>query len=336
MTKLCEVELPKNHLLCSQNSPFKITAKLQEEICLLGQYGVYREASELADALLNISISDQQIRRVCTHYGTFIDEVLASNVEVMLPRLEDTGEEDPTYLMMDGSMLFTRDDGWKELKLARVFNGSKVIDIQENRNETVETIYCSHLGGVKEFFPKLERFIVGYKHLVVVGDGAPWIWKWCEDNYPGCVQILDFYHAKEKLVLLSNAHFRDADKRLNWLNLQLSLLKEDQVIKVLANVKNMICKNAEAMKSKAKLIKYYTDHEDRMYYKTFIEKGYLIGSGPIEAAHRSVIQQRLKLSGQKWSIPGANAIANLRCYRKLETNNYSQSIYQKLCTVTVG
>jgi len=40
------------------------------------------------------------------------------------------------------------------------------------------------------------------------------------------------------------------------------------------------------------------------------------GSGPIEAAHRNVIQQRLKLSGQKWTIKGAQAIANLRCYQK--------------------
>ncbi len=53
-----------------------------------------------------------------------------------------------------------------------------------------------------------------------------------------------------------------------------------------------------------------------MLYKTYKDKGLLIGSGPIEAAHRNVIQQRLKLSGQKWSIKGAQAIANLRCYQK--------------------
>jgi hypothetical protein len=316
LTKLGEVDLPKTHPLCSTKSPFKITAKLQEEICMLGQCGVYREASELADALLNVSISDQQIRRVCIHYGLLVDALVESNIECMLPRLEDCGQKDPTYIMMDGSMLFTRDDGWKELKLARVFNGSKVIDIQDNRNEIVESIYCSHLGGVKEFFPKLERYVQGYNHLVVVADGAKWIWNWCEDNYPGCVQILDFYHAKEKLVLLANTHFNHQDKKGKWLTAQLELLKDDQVVQVVNNVKKMACRSEEAKKSKAKLIKYFIDHEDRMLYKTFTEKGYLIGSGPIEAAHRSVIQQRMKLSGQKWSIIGANAIANLRCYRK--------------------
>jgi hypothetical protein len=49
-----------------------------------------------------------------------------------------------------------------------------------------------------------------------------------------------------------------------------------------------------------------------MQYKTFQEKGLLIGSGAIEAAHRTVIQQRLKLSGQRWTKIGAQQIVNLR------------------------
>lgn len=291
-----------------------MTAKVQSEVCLLGQIGVYREASELADKLLGISISDQQIRRVCTTYGNLLEKAIESNLESFIPKLEDTNKEDPTYLMMDGSMLFTREGGWKELKLARVFNGSKVIDIQRDRSEIMDTVYCSHLGSIHEFFPKLERHITSYNHLVVVGDGASWIWNWCEDNYPGCIQILDFYHAKEKLVIVSNAHFRDHEKKKSWLGKQLELLRTDGVYKVIDNVKSMPCNNDVSKEAKSKLLKYYEEHEERMRYKTFRDKNYMIGSGPIEAAHRSVIQQRMKLSGQKWSINGANAIATLRCY----------------------
>ena len=61
------------------------------------------------------------------------------------------------------------------------------------------------------------------------------------------------------------------------------------------------------------IIRYYETHEDRMQYKSFSDKGYMIGSGPIESAHKSVIQQRMKLSGQRWSIQGVQAIADLRC-----------------------
>ena len=53
-----------------------------------------------------------------------------------------------------------------------------------------------------------------------------------------------------------------------------------------------------------------------MKYASFLKKGYLIGSGAIESAHRNVIQQRLKLSGQRWSMVGAQRIANLRAYQK--------------------
>jgi hypothetical protein len=44
----------------------------------------------------------------------------------------------------------------------------------------------------------------------------------------------------------------------------------------------------------------------------------MIGSGAIESAQRNVVQQRLKLSGQKWSIKGARCIVNLRAYQKSE------------------
>jgi len=282
----------------------------------MGQMCVYREAEQAFDKLCGIPVSDQQIKRVCTHYGKVLDDVISADLDNFIPKLESTKKEDPTYVMMDGAMLFTRPKEWKELKLARIFKGSKVVDIQKDRSEITDTVYCGHLGSVHEFFPKLERHIQGYQNLVVVGDGAPWIWNWSEDNYPGCVEILDFYHAKEKLVLLANAHFRDELKKKEWLSEQTEILRNNGVHDVTMNVKTLPCRNEKAKEAKAKLIKYYLDHEDRMQYKTYRDRGLMIGSGPIEAAHRSVIQQRMKLSGQKWSIEGANAITNLRCFKK--------------------
>lgn len=282
----------------------------------MGQTCVYREASEAFEKLCRLDISDQQIKRVSTYYGEVLDSVISADVEDMIPKLEDTQKADPTYVMMDGAMLFTRPNEWKEIKLARIFKGSKVIDIQKDRSQIVDGVYCSHLGSVKEFFPKLERHLKDYQNFVVVGDGAKWIWNWCEDNYPGCIEILDFYHAKEKLVLLCNHHFRNKQKKEQWLNDQLELLRNNGVYEVIQNVKSLSCRFPSAKEAKQNIIKYYEEHAERMYYKTYREKGLMIGSGPIEAAHRNVIQQRMKLSGQKWSIKGANAIANLRCFSK--------------------
>jgi hypothetical protein len=38
----------------------------------------------------------------------------------------------------------------------------------------------------------------------------------------------------------------------------------------------------------------------------------MIGSGPIEAAHRSVLQQRMKRSGQRWDATGGDHLIRLR------------------------
>ncbi len=172
------------------------------------------------------------------------------------------------------------------------------------------------MGSMDEFFPKLERHLVPYKNKVIIADGAMWIWNWADDNHPGALQILDFYHAKEKLVLFANHYFKDDERRKDWIAKRCQDIKENHVEAVIEQVKSMRCRGEKAKETKDKLIKYYIDHADRMMYKSYTEQGLLIGSGPVEAAHRSVLQQRMKLSGQKWSKQGANAIANLRYYYK--------------------
>ncbi len=283
---------------------------------MLGQSKVFSEASEICRDLLHIEVSSPQIQRVCKYYGGLIDPIIEKNLESYIPKLEEVRPLDNIYVMVDGSMLFTREDGWKEIKLGRIFNQRKIIPINEKRNELVESVYVSHMGSVNEFFPKLERHLVGYNNKVVIGDGAKWIWNWVESNYPGATQILDFYHAKEKLVIFAHHQFEDDEKRKRWIKEGSDRLKEDQVEQVITLMKGIRSLNEKAKESKHKVIKYFTEHADRMMYKTYADNGLLIGSGPIEAAHRNVLQQRMKLSGQKWSVRGVNAIANLRCYRK--------------------
>ena len=284
-------------------------------LCLLGQSVVYEEASELVDEMMGIEICAPQIQRVCTHYGNTIDCLVKANCGSVIPRLEAGKKQDKVYIMVDGSMIYTRDQGWRELKLGRLFHESQVVNIQPGRREVMESVYVSHLGSVEEFFPKFERHLTGYTDKVIIGDGAKWIWNWADDNYPGAIQILDFYHAKEKLVLFAKAQYEDEQDRLNWVEQQTQKLLDNGLEQVLLSLRSSRARTSEAKLAKQKAIDYYVEHDDRMQYKTYRQQGLMIGSGPIEAAHRSVIQQRMKLSGQKWSVNGAQAIANLRCYK---------------------
>jgi hypothetical protein len=176
--------------------------------------------------------------------------------------------------------------------------------------------------------------LVPYKKRIIIGDGAAWIWKWAEDNYPGAIQILDYYHAKEKLVIFSRILFTDEEKRKNWLDDQCKKLLDDKVDEVISQIEACRPTTEEAKQAKLKTLSYYNEHEDRMSYKTFKDQGLLIGSGPVEAAHRSVLQQRMKLSGQRWSIYGCQAIANFKmlsesqCVAHGQESNCSCSLMQ--------
>ena len=316
MTSFGRLTLKKGHVMCSSTTKFSISQHLQIILCFLGQSKVYDEASEICQKLLQIDISSPQIQRVCRFYGGLIDPIIDKNIEQYIPVLNDVEKQDNVYVMLDGSFLFTRDDKWKEIKLGRIFSERSVIPINKKRNEVMSSVYVSHMGTVKNFFPKLERHLVRYKKKVIIADGAAWIWNWVENNYPGATQILDFFHAKDKLVIFAKYQFKDEKERKKWLSERYDELMNDQVEKVITNVQSMRSRYPPATQAKQTLIKYFIDHAERMMYKTYRERGLLIGSGPIEAAHRNVLQQRMKLSGQKWSIEGANAIANLRCYKK--------------------
>ena len=71
--------------------------------------------------------------------------------------------------------------------------------------------------------------------------------------------------------------------------------------------------NENQKAAKKVLERYLKDNEYRMQYPTYILQGYMIGSGAIEFAHKTVIQRRMKLSGQRWSLKGAKNMLNLRC-----------------------
>lgn len=315
LTSFGKLELPKSHTLLKGTSKFGVSQRMQEIYCLVGQSVVYQEASELIVKLVGVPTVAPQIQRVCLHYGEAIDDLLRRDCTPIIPRLTGSDETDNLYVMVDGCMLYTREEEWKELKLGRLFYDSQLLDIHEKRREIMTSVFVSHLGSVNDFFPKFERHLVGYENKIIIGDGAKWIWNWAEDNYPGAVQILDFYHAREKLVIFARHQFKEEQDRRKWVKQQADKLLDNRLEEVITTMKKCRSKSVEAKIAKQKAIDYYITHDERMQYKTYREKGLLIGSGPIEAAHRSVIQQRLKLSGQKWSVQGARAIANLRCYK---------------------
>jgi hypothetical protein len=224
--------------------------------------------------------------------------------------------------MVDGAMYLTKEEKWKEAKLGRIFNTENNIRISSNRSIISNSTYISHLGGIKDFFPKIEYHMDGLKSIVIIADGAKWIWNWADDFYPDATQILDFYHAKEHLCEFAINYFKDKKYRSIWIDEQCEILLEDDVGKVIETLEQLsISSNKKLEKQKNKLINYYLKNEKRMKYSIFIKRGLLIGSGAIESAHRNVLQERMKLSGQHWTKKGFQQISNLRTIYKSNNCN---------------
>lgn len=283
----------------------------------MGQSQVFEDGEELFSKMMGIQVGKTQIQRVSERYGEYIEEEHTRHIETgeSAPPVADK-EKDTVYVMSDGSMLFTIEDGWKEIKVGRVFAQKDCVAVQEKRNEIVQSQYVCHLGDAQGFQKKFEYHIDDYKKKVCIADGATYIWNWADAKYPDMVQILDYYHAVEKLSDYAKEQIPDAGKRKQWMDKQEKLLLNNEAASILQSIEKQQGHTPAAETGRKAVVSYYGNNLKRMQYKTYKEAGYMIGSGPIESSHRNIVQQRLKLSGQRWTIEGAQRIVNLRAYQK--------------------
>ena len=286
-----------------------ISSFAQETMCYMGQHLVFRDAEEVINTLTGADINAKQIERLCHHYGQSLEDDLLYNIEVngyeeILPKQS----EKLHYVSVDGSMYYTREEGWKEIKLGRIYREEDIAEISKNRSELQDSVYVAHLGSSKDFLPKMDYHIENIKNKVFIADGATWIWNWIDDTYPECEQIVDFFHAKEHLCEFAKDYFKDKNQREQWID-KYSLIMLNKGITPIIRMLDKLSNKTEKLRQ---LIGYYKNHEKRMQYHIFKEKGLQIGSGAIESAHKDVLQKRLKLSGQRWTKKGLHQIAQLR------------------------
>lgn len=146
------------------------------------------------------------------------------------------------------------------------------------------------------------------RELIFVCDGATWIWKLVEQYYPHAVQIVDWYHAEERLERVAQDAFPNRAMRDVWFKESQSSLWEGQVAEVIQRCDRLAPKCAEAQHA----VTYFTHNESRMRYDKFRAAGYLIGSGTVESGCKQIVTERLKRSGAQWLVAGAVKTAKAR------------------------
>jgi len=153
-----------------------------------------------------------------------------------------------------------------------------------------------------------------------------WIWNLADELFPAATQIVDLYHAREhvhELATLATRLLRDS--RPGWLAERLEELDTGNIPALTAAARDLKFTGALA-RERDKQAGYFQANTHRMRYQHFRELGMFVGSGTVEAGCKAVIGQRLKLSGMRWTVPGATSIATLRCQ---EASNRWEQIWQR-------
>ena len=313
-----KVEIKKRCVMSNFLMGFKISPYSQEQICRMGSKLPFEEAAEMLSSMLSVEINAKQAERLCHCYGEELEkldwtEAYSDGIQTKIT----TDKSSVTYCMADGSMLLTREDKWKEVKVGRVFSSdSRIEEISKGRGHISDSVYSAHFGNSADFWERFSKEIPERKQLVFICDGGKWLWKYISDCYPDSIQILDYFHCKEHLYEFAKEFYRDAAQSSKFVDDVFKCLNNKSVENGLKKIRELKITSKTVQNKRDKLLHYLESNRERINYGLFLEKGLLIGSGAIEAAHRNIIQKRLKLSGQRWTIKGAQQIINLRVYDK--------------------
>ncbi len=154
------------------------------------------------------------------------------------------------------------------------------------------------------------------EQVVVIGDGAHWIWDLADEQFPGAVQIVDLYHAKEHVWDVAHAVFgRTTPQGVSWAKQACDLLVHGKIEELVALISQLPPIAPPPGKSKSvpeQALGYFTTNTSRMRYPAFRAQGMHVGSGIAEAACKTVVTTRFKQTGMRWTPEGLDAILPLR------------------------
>jgi len=206
----------------------------------------------------------------------------------------------------------------REVKLAVFFTQDKLDEDGYPVRDPGSSSYLATFEPARVFTDLVEaegiRRGAGHvRQFTILGDGAAWIWNIATAKFPEATQIVDLFHAREHLHELAGIlEFMLGDQRQEWLAARLDDLDYGDIdgICTAARAYPLIGKKKDDVD---KALGYFENNAPRMRYKWFRSRGLFVGSGVVEAGCKAIIGQRLKQSGMRWTVAGADAIIALRC-----------------------
>jgi len=158
--------------------------------------------------------------------------------------------------------------------------------------------------------------------ILVLGDGAPWIWNVAADRWAGAKELLDFYHASEHLWELGRALYPEKQVQ-RWVESRLHELRHGEEEKFLAAIQRIKPRRGKVGKTIREQKTYFAHQAERMSYEEIAQRDWPIGSGAVESACAGR-QGRFKRRGQFWTRVG---VGHLEALMEARENNHWDKLW---------
>ncbi len=349
LTAVGKVEVSRPYYLCShcRTGQFPVDVELDIEHkefspgvrrmqAVVGQEAPFDHGRQQMKLLADLEVTTKAVERTAEEIGEDIaarDQAeIQRAMQLDLPMI--VGEPMPVlYVQVDGTgvpvvkketvgrqgKIEGQPTHTREAKLGCVFTQTQWDKEGYAIRDPDSTTYVGAIETAEEFGKRiyLEAWKRGWSRTarkVVMGDGAEWIWNIAAQHFPGAIQIVDLYHARQHLwELARKLHPNDEIRQNRWMMIHQDLLDHCKIKKLVASLRSIQTSSAELAEKLRTEANYFAKNARRMRYPKFRRQHLFVGTGVIEAGCKTVIGSRCKQSGMFWTVRGANAILALRC-----------------------
>ena len=311
------------------------------EIAFWGQnQSSFQKAKEIIKRIYNINISSNNVLKITEFIGKIVynhnyEEALKiwnnrANIEMNVSIRKGT-----LYIQADGASVNTRiedKDGstWRENKLGIFFSESDMYKRKDKSNIINHKEFVSYIGNVETFrilvFAKaVELKYWEYENIVFISAGATWLRNMIKELFPEATQILDKYHLIENIYGYGKFIFDNNIKKVEkFKDKIIGYCYSGEYKEIEKELKKY--KHIEIPSTICNLPTYLENNKDKIDYTTYEHNGWFVGNGAIESSNKTIVQQRLKQAGMRWSVDGANYIITLRCMKESDKWNETEKI----------
>jgi hypothetical protein len=296
------------------------THAVQEAVSLLACERGFETVCDLLERLLDVSVSPPAAQQIAESAGARAAPILET-CPPPVPQVPQT-----LILAADGCQAPER-DGWHEVKVACVYAHQHRAKTASGRGHLTHKEYLATLEDAHGFGQQLwqtaQRWRAGEgARIVVMGDGAPWIWNLAAEHFPGAIEIVDFYHAAEHLWATGEALYGDRAASMatrSWARRYLHHLRHGRIDLVLEALERAQGRLGSLPAERQLIVRrnreYFRTNQQRMRYALFKRWHLPIGTGAVEGSCKFVVQSRFKLPGCRWSHTGLDRMLALKRLR---------------------